>query len=262
MKYEESVLIQQKKNLEMLTPWILAARPKTLTASLAPVLVGTLLAKNDVDSLNWVLAAFALISAILIQIGINLINDALDFKKGADTKDRLGPIRVTQAGLLSFKHVLMGGFFCFALALLCGIPLILQGGWPVFIVLLICVINGYLYTGGPSPLAYSGLGDICVFIFFGLVLTCTVFYLQTGILDGQAWLAGTQMGLLGTVLIAINNLRDHMGDAKAQKKTLAVRFGPTFARLEITFLSFAPFFLGLLWIGYEAKWVAILPLLN
>src|SRR5258708_12454028 len=137
-----------------MTPWLLAARPKTLAAAVTPVLVGTALARNGTAPIHWPSFVFALFGAVFIQIGTNYVNDALDFKKGADTHARLGPLRVTQAGLLDADAVLRGAYVCFGLAALCGIPLILRGGWPVAIVGVASIVAAYAYTGGPYPPPY------------------------------------------------------------------------------------------------------------
>lgn len=228
-------------------PWVLASRPKTLSASVAPVAVGTCL----VDKIDWIICLSVLLSALLIQIGTNLVNDALDFKKGADTKARLGPTRVTSSGLLSANQVLLGGFLAFTLAMVVGTPLILKGGMPIFFLMLGCCGLGYIYTGGPLPLAYCGLGDIFSFTFFGIVLTGVSYYLQTMEISTQSLCAGVQMGLFSTVMLSINNLRDVAEDTNTIKQTLAVRFGKTFARLEITFLAIVPFILNLF---FETPW--------
>ena len=240
--------------------WCLAARPKTLPISFVPIMVGTAFAFGDLAMINWFISIMALLSSLLIQIGTNLTNDALDFKKGADREGRLGPQRVTQGGLLSIKAVLMGGFLSFALALLCGIPLIMIGGWPLFAVLLVSVLCGYLYTGGPYPLAYIGISGLFILLFFGWVSTMATYFLQTGTINFSIFLAGTQIGLLAIVPHDINNLRDCDSDARCNKRTLAVRFGPFAARMEITLLSLLPFLLGFLWIYQDKIWVAVLPL--
>lgn len=245
-----------------LVPWFLAARPRTLPVSLPPILVGTALASQNVDALNWLLVIGALFCSLGIQIGTNLVNDALDFKKGADREDRLGPLRVTQKGLLTFNQVMMGGCLSFLFAFFCGIPLMLAGGWPLFFILVISIACGYCYTGGPFPLAYTGASDLFILIFFGWVSTCSVYYLQTGTVDFPCFLAATQIGLLAIVPHAINNLRDHVSDARISKRTLAVRFGPLAARKEIAFFSFAPFVLGLFWWFEGFPSMAIFPLLS
>lgn len=240
--------------------WLLAARPKTLTASVVPVLTGTALAFHKIGGVQWALSAYALLVALFIQIGTNLVNDALDFKRGADQQDRLGPQRMTQSGLLNMKGVLIGGIVCFILAFLFAIPLMLKGGIPLVILVLLSILCGYLYTGGPYPLAYHGCGELFVLLFFGFVATGAVYYLQTNAFDLTALLAGLQVGLLSCVMIAINNLRDVKSDLRAKKMTLAARFGPHFGRLEIAFLVFAPFLINLLWLLEGAAQAAIYPL--
>lgn len=239
--------------------WILATRPKTLTASAVPVAVATALAYTASPYISLWVSLLALLSSFCIQIGTNFINDALDFKKGADTSARLGPVRVTASGLLTMQQVHLAGLLFFGLAIVFATPLIFLGGWPIAILMVLSVLFGYGYTGGPKPLAYCGLGDLFVLLFFGLASTLAVFYLQVGFVDARAVLAGTQVGLLATVLIAINNFRDITEDAKANKRTLAVRFGEDFARYEIAALAFLPFIIGLLWntLGYPI--VAFLP---
>jgi 1,4-dihydroxy-2-naphthoate polyprenyltransferase len=220
-----------------MSPWILAARPKTLSASVVPVLVGTALA-HDIHGIMFLCALFG---AIFIQIGTNLVNDALDFKRGADTAERLGPLRVTQAGLLSATAVLRGAYVCFFLAALCGIPLIIRGGWPLLVIGVASILAAYAYTGGPYPLAYHGLGELFVLIFFGIVAVGGSYYVQRLQIDGRALIAGFAVGCLAVALLAINNLRDVASDRASNKKTLVVRFGETFGRLEIAFCVLIPF---------------------
>jgi 1,4-dihydroxy-2-naphthoate octaprenyltransferase len=221
--------------------WILAARPKTLSAAVVPVLVGTALTSRDPMPIHWLIFVATLAGSIFIQIGTNFVNDALDFKKGADTAARLGPLRVTQAGLLSADAVLRGAYVCFTLAALCGIPLILRAGWPLLVIGLASIIAAYAYTGGPYPLAYNGLGELFVLVFFGLVAVGGSYYVQTTQMHDDVYLAGLAVGLLAIVLLAINNLRDLANDRASNKRTLAVRFGERFARLEIAFCALMPF---------------------
>ena len=228
-------------NARSAKPWLLAARPKTLAAAVTPVLVGTALAFRDLATIHWSSLLFALLGAVFIQIGTNYVNDALDFKKGADTQARLGPLRVTQAGLLSAEAVLRGAYIWFFLAALCGIPLILRGGWPIAAIGIASIVAAYAYTGGPYPLAYQGLGEVFVMIFFGFVAVCGSFYLQRLTLDPTAWLGGFAVGSLAVVILAINNLRDIENDRASNKRTLAARFGPTFAYAEIMLFALAPF---------------------
>ncbi len=241
--------------------WILAFRPKTLTAALVPVIVGSALPYGLGQELKPGLSVLALLSALCIQIGTNLVNDASDFKKGADTAERIGPKRVTQSGLLSPRRVLGGGLFFFSLAILLGIPLVISGGWPLVVIGIFSVLAGYAYTAGPFPLAYLGLGDLFVLIFFGWVALGGMYYLNTGHFEVAAWVAGTQVGLLATVLIAVNNLRDRVTDIKAAKKTLPVRFGVAFARIEIAVLGLGPFLGSVYWFQRDLKWAGAFPLI-
>lgn len=227
--------------------WLLALRPKTLTAAIVPVIVATALVKSQGYPVLWWVSICAILSSVFIQIGTNFFNDAIDFEKGADTEHRIGPKRVTQSGLLTRKQVMLGGAVCFAIALALGIPLVIQGGWPIVAIGVVSLALGYAYTGGPFPLAYKGLGDLFVIIFFGLIAVMGTFYLHTGTVNQAAAIAGLQIGLLATVLIAVNNFRDAPQDALVNKKTLAVRFGWTFARVEISMLALVPFVLGMYW---------------
>lgn len=221
--------------LSPLQIWLLAARPKTLPAAAAPVVVGAALAlSEDVFSPGPALAA--LLAALLLQIGANLANDVFDYKKGADTGARLGPLRVTQAGLLSPEQVLLATGITFGLAALIGLYLIVVGGWPIALIGLLSIAAGLAYTGGPFPLGYNGLGDVFVFLFFGLAAVCGTYYVQAGTVSPAAWWAAGPMGLLATAILVVNNLRDLETDRAAGKKTLAVRWGARAARLEYSLL--------------------------
>ena len=243
--------------------WITAARPKTLTAAVVPVAVGSALSYAYVpQAVSGLLLAAALTSAVLIQIATNLFNDAIDFKKGADNSERVGPQRVTQSGLLSERQVMRAATLLAILAVLAGIPLVVTGGWPIVAIGLVSIVMAYAYTGGPYPLAYRGLGDLFVFVFFGLVAVGGTFYLQAGRMSETALVAGAQIGLLATVLIAINNLRDREGDARVGKRTLAVRLGLWGARTEILILATLPYLLNLYWLRLEMRWPVFLPFLT
>jgi 1,4-dihydroxy-2-naphthoate octaprenyltransferase len=244
-----------------LTPWLLAARPKTLAAAVTPVLVGTALARVDSTAVHWPAFLFALFGAVFIQIGTNYVNDALDFKKGADTHGRLGPLRVTQAGLLGAETVLRGAYVCFVLAALCGIPLILRGGWPIAVIGIASIVAAYAYTGGPYPLAYHGLGELFVMVFFGFVAVGGSFYLQRLTLDTTAWIGGFAVGSLAVVILAINNLRDIDNDRASNKRTLAARFGSRFARGEIVVFALAPFCCVLAIARLRSSWLLVIPIL-
>lgn len=245
--------------LKKMKYWLLAIRPKTLTISLIPVLVGTAIAKSTGADIKYWLSISALLSAICIQIGMHFINDALDFIKGADTSERLGPLKVTQSGLLSIQQVYVAGLIVLGLTFLVGLPIIINGGLPIAILLIISVICGYCYTGGPAPLAYTGLSDLFVVLFYGFASIAAVYFLQTGNVDMKPFVAGAQIGCLSTVILVLNNLRDFKQDAKARKMTLVVRFGEQFSRWEITMLLFVPFMLSSMWVLLGYSWAAVLP---
>jgi 1,4-dihydroxy-2-naphthoate octaprenyltransferase len=238
--------------------WLLAFRPKTLTAAVVPIFVGTTLVMALGYPLKWWISLFALLASLFIQIGTNLINDAMDFKKGADTHERIGPSRITQQGHANFKTVYSLGLVFFALAFALGIPLVMAGGWPIVFIGLLSLVCGYAYTGGPFPLAYRGLGDLFVILFFGIIAVSGLTYLHTKEWHIEALLAGLQVGCLATVLIAINNFRDMDGDVKANKKTLAVRFGANFVRAEIALLILMSFAINFYWWSEGFKIAAVL----
>jgi len=246
------------------SPWLLAARPKTLSASLSAVLLGTGLATGlSGQPVPMTLAALALTSALCIQVGTNLVNDAADFEKGADTADRLGPVRVTQSGLLHGRRVMLGAGAFFLVAALLGIPLIVAGGIPILVIGVLSLVAGYAYTAGPFPLAYLGLGELFVLLFFGLAAVKGMAYVLTGQgLSPWAEVAALQVGLQSSALLAVNNCRDIAGDRKAGKRTLAARFGERFARVEIGVLVAVPYLLGAAWVMAARPWAAALPLLT
>lgn len=241
--------------------WMLAARPKTLTTAFVPIFVASALSFHLTGGVNLSVCFCTLIAALFIQIGTNFFNDAIDFKKGADTEERLGPLRVTQAGLLPAKQVIAMGFACFGLASLATLPLIFIGGMPIVYLLLFSLISGYAYTGGPYPIAYLGLGEVFVILFFGLIATGAVFFLQTGTLSTAAVVAGVQLGLLASAIIAINNLRDREQDQKAAKKTFAVRFGKQAAERALLLMLLCPYLLNFLWIFSSMSFAGLLPFL-
>lgn len=217
------------------TAWALAIRPKTLSAAAAPVLVAAgLAAMNDAFVPLPVVAAFA--GAIFIQIGTNLANDYYDHFLGADTHERVGPLRVTQSGLISPNHVWWGMVVALAIASMIGVYLIQVGGWPILCIGLASLVSAVTYTGGPYPLAYHGLGDLFVFAFFGLVAVGGTYWVQTLSLPGEVFLAGAGIGALNTAILVANNLRDLESDTLAGKRTLAVRLGRTGSRMEYALL--------------------------
>lgn len=244
-----------------LKAWVLAARPKTLSAAVVPVIATIGLVQSLKIPVQWWIIVCALLSSFCIQIGTNFVNDAMDFKKGADNEKRLGPMRVTQQKIFTFKQVMWMATGFFALAMIFGIPLVIHGGLPIVIIGVLSVLMGYAYTSGPVPLAYYGLGDLFVIIFFGLVAVGGLFYLLTGTYTLDAAVLGLQIGFLSTILIAINNLRDIHTDKEVNKKTLAVRLGVTGAKVWIVFLIVAPFLMGYYWLNQQKYWLYILPTL-
>jgi len=211
--------------------WVLAVRPKTLPAAAAPVIVGSALAVNA-GHWQWLPALAALCGALLLQIGSNLANDVFDYEKGTDSGERLGPLRVTQSGWLTPAEVKRGMWIIFGLAMLIGIYLFFHAGWVILVIGLAAMLSAIAYTGGPFPLGYHGLGDLFVFIFFGLVATVGTYYIQTGTTTSTVWWMGTAIGLLIVNVLVVNNLRDLDGDRIAGKQTLAVRLGQKGARTE------------------------------
>ena len=217
--------------------WILAARPKTLWASIAPVVVGTALAYGD-GAHHWPSALIALVCSVLIQIGTNFANDYFDYEKGADTEERTGPLRVTQAGMVPPSTMRRATAVVFLLAFVGGAYLTWRGGWPIALVGLLCILSGLLYTGGPYPLGYLGLGDLFVLIFFGPVAVGGTYFVQALQINTTVLIAGIGPGMLITAILTVNNLRDIEVDRKAGKLTLAVRFGKAFTRWEFALLVF------------------------
>ncbi|HEY9897937.1 MAG TPA: 1,4-dihydroxy-2-naphthoate polyprenyltransferase [Pantanalinema sp.] len=210
-----------------LAVWVMAARPRTLPAAIVPVVVGSAIARADgAFSAGPCLAALA--GACLIQIGTNFANDYFDFKKGADTDARQGPTRVTQAGLASPKAVLTATAIAFGLAVLVGCYLVAVGGWPIVAIGVLSILSGLAYTGGPYPLGYNGLGEVFVFIFFGLVAVLGTYYVQALHLSSLAWGLAVPVGLIAAAINVVNNLRDIETDRVAGKKTLSARFGARF----------------------------------
>ncbi len=209
--------------------WLLACRPKTLPAAIAPVIIGTALAIGD-GGFHLPSAILCFLGALVIQIGTNLANDYYDFKKGTDTHERVGPLRVTQAGLIAPEKVKLAFILCFSLAFAIAFQLSLRGGWPLLAIGIAAIISGILYTAGPRPLGYNGLGEIFAFIFFGPIAVGATYYIQTREINPAVILAGVAPGLLSAAILVVNNLRDIETDAKANKKTLAVRFGRAFTQ--------------------------------
>jgi len=224
--------------------WLMAARPRTLSAAVSPVLVGTAIA-HRAGALRPVPALLALLASLFIQVGTNFANDYSDFKRGADA-NRLGPPRVTQSGLVAPGTVKLAAWIAFGISGVLGIALAALSGWPVIAIGVASVAAGWLYTGGPWPLGYHGLGDLFVFVFFGLVATCGTAYAQALFVPREAWVAGAAVGSLAAAILVVNNLRDRQTDAKVGKNTLAVKLGATASRAQYVVLVVAPFALALL----------------
>ena len=208
----------------MLRIWLMAARPKTLPVGLAPVLVGTALA-DTAGVFHPLRFAAALLGALFIQVGANLSNDYSDARRGADTEDRLGPVRVTAGGLVPPRQVLIATYVTFALAILSGAYLIAVAGWELLLVGAASIVAGVLYTGGPRPYGYEGLGELFVFLFFGIVAVAGSFFVQTETLVWEAFALAVPVGLLAAAVLVVNNVRDLDTDRRAGKRTLAVRLG-------------------------------------
>lgn len=212
--------------------WLLAARPATLPAAIVPVIVGTGSALHAAHALNVPIFVLTLLAALLIQIGTNFANDVFDFRRGADTAERLGPLRVTQGGLVTPQQVLIATCLTFGLALLIGIYLVAVGGWPILAIGVICLLAGLLYTGGPWPFGYHGLGDLVCFLTFGVLAVLGTAYLQTLSISRLDVWASIPVGCLVTAILIVNNLRDIDTDRRVGKTTLAVILGRTGTRLE------------------------------
>jgi 1,4-dihydroxy-2-naphthoate octaprenyltransferase len=215
--------------------WLQAARPKTLPAAATPVIVGTACA-HACGGVAWGPALAALGGAFALQIGANFANDAFDAEKGADGADRIGPLRAVAAGLISASAMKRAMVIAFAVAMVFGIYLTSVAGWPIVAIGLASIAAAFAYTGGPWPLGYHGLGDVFVFVFFGLVAVCGTAFVQLGRVPELAWWASVPVGALSTAILVVNNVRDRAGDARAGKRTLAVRFGRSAGIVEYAVL--------------------------
>ncbi len=204
--------------------WLVAARPRTLPAAIAPVLVGTALAVSE-DVFRPLAFAAALVGSIFIQIGTNLSNDLSDARRGADTEDRLGPVRVTAGGLMPPRRVLIGTYVAFGVAVVCGLYLTTVAGWEILVIGTVSIVAGVLYTGGPRPYGYEGLGELFVFLFFGIVAVTGSYFVQTEELRWEAFVLSVPVGLLASAILVVNNVRDVDTDRRAGKRTLAVKLG-------------------------------------
>lgn len=217
--------------METLKMWILAARPATLWASVAPVIMGTAMAYED-GLFHGPSALVALLAALLIQIGTNFVNDYYDFAKGADTDERTGPLSAIQEGWVTPQTMQKAFIVVFAMATLLGCYLVFRGGWIILLIGIACIVSGFLYTATPFATAYTGFGDLFVLIFFGPVAVGGTYYVQGLTLTVPVVIAGLAPGFLSTAILTVNNLRDRVQDQKAHKNTLVVRFGKKFAQIE------------------------------
>ncbi len=244
-----------------LAAWALATRPKTLVAAIVPVAVGAALPWREGTFSLWPTIA-ALLGALFIQVGTNLVNDYYDFKRGADTAERLGPARATQQGWLTPRAVITGAFVCFAMSMLVGLYLVTVGGLPILVIGLVSILAGYSYTGGPFPLGYNGLGDLFVLVFFGFVAVGGTYWLSAHEFKAVVMIAALPVGLLGVALLAVNNTRDARTDVLAGKRTLVVRFGEGFGKAEyVTCLVVSALVPVALLVSGQAKAWVLLPLL-
>ena len=233
---------QAEQSLNRFQIWMLAARPKTLPAAASGVVTGTALALRD-GHFRFGPALAALLVALLLQIGSNLANDVYDYERGADAGERYGPMRVTQSQLLTPSEVKVGMWVVFGLSALLGLYLALVAGWAVILIGLAAILSAIAYTGGPFPLGYYGLGDLFVFIFFGVAAVAGTYFVQAGSVSAQAWWMALPIGWLIVDILVVNNLRDIEADRAAGKHTLAVRFGERGTRVQYISLLIASYLL-------------------
>jgi 1,4-dihydroxy-2-naphthoate octaprenyltransferase len=243
--------------------WVMAARIRTLPAAIAPVLVGTSLALGD-GRFHPLAFLAALLGAVFIQVGTNLSNDYSDARRGADTEDRLGPVRVTAGGLVPPGRVLIATYVTFGLAVACGAYLVAIAGPELLAVGAASILAGVLYTGGPRPYGYEGLGEVFVFLFFGVVAVAGSYFVQVQELPWEAFVCAVPVGLLASAILVVNNVRDLETDRRAGKRTLAVRLGRARTRrlyaamLAIAFLAAPlPWVLGSMSAWLLLAWLAI-----
>ena len=224
-----------------LSTWIMAARPRTLTLSATPVMVGTALAWAAERKIHWLAVVAALIASVFIQLGTNIHNDASDFERGGDRPDRIGPPRVTASGLLTATTVNRGAIVCFAIAALMGIYLGFLGGWPILLLGVLSIASGWGYTGGPVPIAYTPLGELFVVAFFGVGAVGGTYFLCTGQISSPALWTGFAIGSLTAAVLLVNNHRDVVPDARVGRRTLPIVVGPTLTTAIFVGLMLLPF---------------------
>lgn len=255
-------MLETTKEISKVESWLLASRPKTLPAAVMPVFVGTAIAIQD-GAFFAPAAIVALICSILIQVGTNFINDLYDFLKGSDKKERLGPTRVLASGFITPNEMKIGIAVVFGSAFLLGLYLVYLSDWLIFIIGILSLIAGYAYTAGPYPLAYNGLGDIFVFIFFGFVGTIGTYYIQTLEITTFVFWASIPVGALITNILVVNNYRDIEEDKVAGKRTLAVMYGGRFSRVQyLVFMIVSYAILLVVYFTFKQSLYVFLPLLT
>lgn len=255
-------MLETTNRISKIESWLLASRPKTLPAAVMPVFVGTAIAIND--GVFFAPASIvALICSVLIQVGTNFINDLYDYLKGSDKKERLGPTRVLASGLISVNEMKIGIAIVFGSAFLLGLYLVYLSDWVIFIIGILSFIAGYAYTAGPYPLAYNGLGDIFVFIFFGFVGTIGTYYIQTLEITPFVFWSSIPVGALITNILVVNNYRDIDEDKVAGKRTLAVMYGGRFAKMQyLIFMIISYAILLVVYFTFKQSLFVFLPLLT
>jgi 1,4-dihydroxy-2-naphthoate polyprenyltransferase len=224
-----------------LSPWFMAARPRTLSLSVTPVLVGTALAWAAEGEVPWLPVLAALIASAFIQLGTNIHNDAADFERGSDGPDRIGPPRVTSSGLLSATTVNRGALVCFGIAAVLGLYLTSVGGWPILLLGILSIAAGWGYTGGPYPIAYTPLGEVFVVTFFGVAAVAGTYFLCRGHITASALMSGLAIGSLTSAVLLVNNYRDVVSDARAGRRTLPIVVGNDAAIVIYAVLMLLPF---------------------
>lgn len=255
-------MINQELHISKFQSWILASRPRTLPAALVPVMVGSALAAHD-GKFNFIYSFVALLCSILIQVGTNFTNDLYDYLKGADNENRKGPLRVLVSQLISKKEMTIGIILVFSAAFLLGLYLVYATSWVILIVGIVSILAGLAYTAGPFPLAYNGLGDLFVFIFFGLVGTCGTYFLHHQNITSQSIIASIPVGALITNILVVNNYRDIKEDKEAGKYTLAVKLGEIFSFYQYLVLSLLAFLVPLIFFAlYNYHFLILLPLIS
>ncbi|MHB8906852.1 MAG: 1,4-dihydroxy-2-naphthoate polyprenyltransferase [Melioribacteraceae bacterium] len=242
--------------------WILASRPRTLAAAVVPVIIGSSIAVHD-GVFHPLAALLALICSLLIQVGTNFVNDLFDFLHGTDKKDRIGPLRVIASGLISKQEMKMGIYLTFGISFLLGLYLVYLGGAFILFIGIFSILAGIAYTAGPFPLAYNGLGDIAVFLFFGFVGTVGTYYVQAKEITAMAFWSSVPVGALITNILVVNNYRDREEDRSNGKKTLIVIFGERFGRIQYLFFMLVSYaILFVVYFTFKKDVFVFLPLLS